>query len=550
MMSELDSKGSMLPELTSPTKDTQLIVVEGIGEAPETMRLSMDNAMKAGVDAIYLGEQASAPAPPPSGTLLIFSQGGKFYVEDSSGTVSEVGSGSVSPGMTNVRLSLSSTEPIPFSPQTSKTAMYALPFLGNRIALYDSEADVYADVPVPTNLFIQTSQGARTGDTANGSNVISDFSGFWFMVFEGYQISGTNIPADTYVTAVDMVAKTITMDKAATGDGNDVTLTLRAPDNSKWDVFAHLVGGAMRIHLEKWASASARATGLAESDGIVHLDGDKAYKYLGTVTITGTIGRMEDSPGFRGVYNHYKVPGGLWRLDKASGITTPLVGGVMGTVQKQAASWTFQSGMTWGTTANIYDGDLETYAQLGSMNHNSNSGYWLIVDFGEKIVLEEIHAFFESETLSFTTFNVYTSETGAFAGEESLVSATHISSWSSGLWKRGADFNAPAQSRYWKIFLQRNSANTARIYEMNFLYGGTLAIWGVPWGCKVELLNSSGGSIASQVSQQFLRPGVVEFTSDVSSVARITVSRPDGLMPWLDFGISAAVGDIFTFLME
>jgi len=85
---------------------------------------------------------------------------------------------------------------------------------------------------------------------------------------------------------------------------------------------------------------------------------------------------------------------------------------------------------------------------------------------------------------------------------------------------------------------------------MNFLYGGTLAIWGVPWGCKVELLNSSGGSIASQVSQQFLRPGVVEFTSDVSSVARITVSRPDGLMPWLDFGISAAVGDIFTFLME
>jgi len=85
---------------------------------------------------------------------------------------------------------------------------------------------------------------------------------------------------------------------------------------------------------------------------------------------------------------------------------------------------------------------------------------------------------------------------------------------------------------------------------MNFLYGGTLAIWGVPWGCKVALFDSGGGAIGNRISQQFLRPGVVEFTEDVSTVAQLTVSRPDGLMPWLDFGISAAVGDIFTLLME
>lgn len=54
-----------------------------------------------------------------------------------------------------------------------------------------------------------------------------------------------------------------------------------------------------------WSSATARATELAKQDGIYVKSGDSTHRYAGTIAITETTGRCEDSTSKRLVWNAY-----------------------------------------------------------------------------------------------------------------------------------------------------------------------------------------------------------------------------------------------------
>lgn len=96
--------------------------------------------------------------------------------------------------------------------------------------------DAYTGTPaaigVPPALDIQTSIAAAvtpTGTTTSTSNVLTAISSVSGVAI-GMSVSGTNIPASSFVT--DFNGTTITINNAATGNGSGITLTIGVP--STW----------------------------------------------------------------------------------------------------------------------------------------------------------------------------------------------------------------------------------------------------------------------------------------------------------------------------
>ena len=212
-----------------------------------------------------------------------------------------------------------------------------------------------------------------------------------------------------------------------------------------------------------------------------------------------------------------KQSGGPYALEKAVGIT--LLAGDMSTADKQAASWTITCGGSFSNPTNIYDGNLTTYLSVGTQSDH----LYTKIDFGSDVVLDQIDIL-SDQGASYRpdNYTVYGSNNGDFIGEEDTI-ATVTNGASAATTE--ITFTA-AQYRYWKIDSYGNDSGNAGFYnEINFHYGTTLAIFGVPMGCEVELWNGAA-SVASKVCNSLTKNNLVEFTAAVTSVDSITITRP------------------------
>ena len=538
-----NKKITQLTPMTDPQMADVLPIVDDPAGTPATKKVTLQNLGRAPFQALGFSNNGAKPTVPASGDYNMYIKSGRLYMQDSAGTESEVAAGTVSPGLSQVRLSLSQTDPNPSEELTRKATLYALPFLGNRITLYDPVAGVYVDTLVENGVKANLKTLSRTGDTVNGSNILSDFSGNHEVVFAGYEISGTNIPAGTTVVSVDHDAHTITMSAAATGDGNDVTLTLAIPAASKWDVFAYLVAGTMRLYLLKWSNSTTRATELVLGDGVLYLTGAQQYKYLGTITVSGLSGELEDSSVMRGIVNHYKVPGGLWRLDK--GPAFALAGGWMPTVNKQAATWTFTGGGGWSNTANVYDGSDATYGVMSTMTTRG----FAMIDFGGPVVLEKMSIRMGSSAGNIiNNARIQASATGVFGGEEvTLATSTSFSINTT----TEISFTR-SRYRYWRVEMWHSVTGSAgHIYEIGFYLSSTMAFSGIPYGCMVGLYDAGGSLIEEHQETGYKFYEFLDFAAaNVTDAVRAVITRPDGATEWLRFGLAPVLGDVYTLLHD
>ncbi len=101
-----------------------------------------------------------------------------------------------------------------------------------------------------------------------------------------------------------------------TGSGISVSL-VAISNNTNYDVFGYLVGGAPALELTAWSSATARTTALAWSAGRLIKAGDATRRYLGTIRASAA-GQCEDSAVKRFVWNYFN-PSGRLMYNTASG---------------------------------------------------------------------------------------------------------------------------------------------------------------------------------------------------------------------------------------
>lgn len=303
------------------------------------------------------------------------------------------------------------------------------------------------------------------------------------------------------------------------------------------EVIAVNHGGAVYTYAGTEVTINVTAEAVARGDTLI-TSTTKGRAKAGTGTGVFAVATTAKAAGAAGTVKAMlvKQSGGPYALEQATDIT--LLGGYMSTADKQAASWAITGEDTEPET-NIYDGNTGTFVHV-----LTSSTLVIKVDFGSDVVLDQIDCI-QSSSRWMKTFTVYGSDTGAWAGEEELVHSETKTTYSSELY-----FSNPAQYRYWRITGSNHYSTSSTLFmEINFHYGSTLALMGVPWGCEVELWNGST-SVDSQVSESLTKPGIVEFTAVVTSVDKMTITRPDGSTAWLEFDIDPDTGDVYSLFKD
>jgi len=198
------------------------------------------------------------------------------------------------------RLTLTTATPITTSDVTAAEVLYYTPVdgMGDRIALYDGTRFQLYDL---SEISIKATDDAQTGDTTNGSAIITDLTDTSQLVV-GMVVSGTGIPAGAVIDSIDDATQ-VTLDQNATADGADVALTFKLPADTNYDVFCFQNSGTPKLELLAWTDATTRATALTTSDAILVKTGAVSRRYLGTIRTTATDGQLEDSLKARLVWN-------------------------------------------------------------------------------------------------------------------------------------------------------------------------------------------------------------------------------------------------------
>jgi len=532
MTEELASKISQLPPATSVLKTDLVVIVHDPEGAPETQRTDIDGLEGAAVSYRDFDEVAT-PSLPAAGTLRMFAAtDGKIYMLDDAGTVTAIGEG-VLPHQVFGRITAVSGDPVNIGGATDVESVYFCPYRGNMARVYDGSGWKYltfTEMELPLT-------DVQTGDLTSGSAVLSDLQDTSLLAV-GMKASGTGIPAGAVIATINSATQ-VTLDQAATSDGNDVAVTFKFPAAAKYILAIHdTSGGLQLVRPVAYTTAADLASKITTQDAVEVLASDSGSLVIGTITIGAADGKLTDTDQSRNIRNSYNILH-RYALGKASGIT--LLGGYMSTIDKQNATWTQPA----TNKANAYDDNIGTYA--ASTSFLSTTPTIIQVDFGGDVVLDRIDIYFINNTYYRPDrVYIYASDTGAFTGEETTL-VNYYAPTADG-WSQIA-LPYPYQARYWRVKAYKNGNDYCRIYEVNFHYGTTLAVMGVPWGCVVELWNGAS-SVESQRSESLTKPGLVEFTAAVSSVDRLTISRLDGTTPWLEFAIAPNTGEIYSLFKD
>lgn len=236
------------------------------------------------------------------------------------------------------RLTLTTQVPVTTSNVTAATTLYYMPFMGDRIALFDGTSwGVYSFSEKSIKL-----TDAQTGTRTNGSAVITGLTDTSQLV-RGMHADGTGMHASATIASIDSATQ-VTLSNNASSSGTS-TITFSLAGDTNYDVFGVIRSGALKLQFGlAWSGVGTRTSNLGTQDSVyvndaVIASGDsnsiaaKCGRYLGTIRTTSTIGQTEDSyvngsvvGGKRLVWNMYNR-----RLRAAAVVDT-------------TDSWTYASG--------------------------------------------------------------------------------------------------------------------------------------------------------------------------------------------------------------
>lgn len=243
-----------------------------------------------------------------SNALVSFSAGTKDVVMDRP----ETSISHVDPGLNGLRLSVSSSDPVPDS--TSGAKVWAVPYKGNRISLYDGyrwkEAKVTTapDLTAPASYF-------RLFDIYG----YLDSNGLLALEAVSWNQNTGSITGATNATPIVITA---TGHGLFAGDvvGIRSIVGNTAPNDQLWQVesatlttftLASSAGNGAYTSGGTWYSAlNSRATALATQDGVYVKTGDATRKYLGTAMTKESLTTIYEGPTTgRMLWNYYnRVP--------------------------------------------------------------------------------------------------------------------------------------------------------------------------------------------------------------------------------------------------
>jgi len=195
------------------------------------------------------------------------------------------------------RLSLETGVAASETDQAAKTVVYFTPDHGNDIALFDGATAwsvlTFSEVSIKLT-------DTQTGTTTNGSAIVTGLADTSQLI-AGMEASGTGVPGGATIASVNSATQ-ITLSANATASGAP-SITFKVPADTNVDVFGYNNGGALKLELVKWSSATARATALAKQNGVHVKAGATTRRLLGTVRTTNVAGQTEDSLAKRFVWN-------------------------------------------------------------------------------------------------------------------------------------------------------------------------------------------------------------------------------------------------------
>lgn len=208
----------------------------------------------------------------------------------------------IDPGICEGRLSLDNANPV-FTSDISSTQLNWDFYKGNRIALYDGNKwklyTLTAAVSLACTSLVAV-QKTTTANTTLNNNVLTSVASTTG-IYIGQPVTGTNIPANTLVIAINAGASTVTMSANATGNGTGVTVSFY---HANYDIWAYDNAGTVTLESTGWTNNTARATVLALQDGVYVKSGATTRRYLGTVRVSGT-NKLDDTISTRYIWNYY-----------------------------------------------------------------------------------------------------------------------------------------------------------------------------------------------------------------------------------------------------
>jgi hypothetical protein len=291
-----------LNELTAPVKTDEILVQDDPSGSPEDKRMTLENALETPVPYNDL-EEGAAPDDPSSGDVRIYAKtDGLMYSRDDAGneTLMSAGFGNASNLLCQCRLTPTTAKPVEGSDQLSYTSVYITPFEGDLVRVYDGSNWVMRTL---TEIEVKLTDDAQTGDTTNGSAVITALTDTSHFV-AGQVVSGVGIPVGAVISTVDSATQ-VTLDQNATADGSGVALTFKDPASSAFDIFLYDDSGTLKADKVIWTDLTTRATAITTQDGIEVLTGSTGKLLVGSYRTMTTAGESKWNRQYRTISNRY-----------------------------------------------------------------------------------------------------------------------------------------------------------------------------------------------------------------------------------------------------
>ncbi len=206
----------------------------------------------------------------------------------------------------NVRLTGTTSVPVTTADVTSMLTVYATPYLGNQMALYNGvewKSYAFSEISIPL-------ASSQTGTTHSGTKIIDGLTDT-SKLCRGLAVTGTNVGAAAVISSIDSATQ-VTVSVNSTGNGtNTITFNPNA-SGDVYDIFAILSSGSTVLRLNKWTSSTARADAISVASTGIHTNtsvinsGDSNSIPAGQGTYLGSAAGFEaDSKANRCLFNRF-----------------------------------------------------------------------------------------------------------------------------------------------------------------------------------------------------------------------------------------------------
>lgn len=208
-------------------------------------------------------------------------------------------------------------------------------------------------------------------------------------------------------------------------------------------------------------------------------------------------------------------------------------------------------GGPWGNPGRTIDTDLVNEATYVDLSCSP----WISYDMGVPTALD---GFCLRNTTSLdhpSDFDVWGSDTGAFAGEEEAIYADAAFPYANPLsladFLDGAHGVGAREYRYWKMRGWKVGGNWWRVREVDFRFAATLVLSNIPYGCKCSIYSGGAGGVLEETHTQTAIYGqnFIMFVEPNANFDAIVITEPDAATVALTVDpFTTALGDVWTLI--